>query len=209
MAPDLPVRPVFGVRRPQRSGSISCARSLLLEETRDVERSPAAQVRYRTDDDLPALGSLTEGVLELDGYPPRVPKDLDYFIAAPDALASFVATAGGEVVGHVSVSPTSSPEVLGLAQQALGVPPHQLAVVARLLVSPTHRRQGIARALLAQAVAEAALLGRVPILDVAVHFDRAIALYESSGWRRLGLVSVDITGMERLDEYVYTTQSPG
>lgn len=172
-----------------------------------METSQAVQIRKRTDDDLRALRLLAEDVLELDGYPPRVPKDLDYFIAAPDALASFVAITGGERVGHVCVSRSSSPEVLRLAQQALGVPPHRLAVVARLLVSPTHRQQRIARSLLAQAVAEAARLRRVPTLDVAVHFDRAIALYESSGWRRLGTVSVEITGMQPLDEYVYAMES--
>lgn len=169
--------------------------------------SEAVQVRNRTDEDLPAIRRLAEDVLQLDGYPPRVPKDLGRFVAAPEALASFVATTEGRVVGHVCVTPSSSPEVLGLAQQALGVPAHRLAVVARLLVSPTHRQRGIARALLAEATAEAARLGRLPVLDVAVHFDRAIALYESSGWRRLGLVSVDITGMEPLDEYVYAAKS--
>lgn len=54
-----------------------------------METSRAVQVRNRTDDDLPALRVLAEDVLELDGYPPRVPKDLDHFIAAPGALASF------------------------------------------------------------------------------------------------------------------------
>lgn len=163
------------------------------------------QVRNRADDDLPALRQLAQDVHTLDGYPPRLPRDLAQFIAVPDALASFVATVGGQVIGHVCVNPSSSPEVLGLAQQALGVECEDVAVVARMLVSPTARRRGVARALLGEAVAEARRLGRRPILDVATHFAGAIALYESAGWRRLGLVSVDISGMEPLEEYVYAT----
>lgn len=162
------------------------------------------QVRSRAAGDLPVLRQLAEDVHALDGYPPRLPQDLGQFIAAPEALASFVATANGQVVGHVSVSPSSSPEVLELAEQTLAVQRQDIAVIARMLVSPTTRRQGVARALLTEAVAEARRLGRTPILDVATHFTGAIALYESAGWQRLGLVSVDISGMEPLDEYVYT-----
>lgn len=163
------------------------------------------QVRHRADDDLPSLRQVAQDVHALDGYPPRLPRDLGRFVAAPEALASFVATASGQVIGHVCVSPSSSPEVLGLAQQALGVQLKDIAVVARMLVSPTARRRGVARALLAEAVAEAHRLGRKPILDVATHFIAAIALYESAGWRRLGLVTVDISGMDPMDEYVYAT----
>ena len=169
-----------------------------------MDAQDTVQVRSRADDDLPALRQLAQDVHALDGYPPRLPQDLGQFVAAPGALASFVATANGQVIGHVCVSPSSSPEVLGLAQQALGVQRKDIAVVARMLVSPTTRRRGVARALLTEAVAEARRLGRTPILDVATHFTGAIALYESAGWRRLGLVSVDIPGMEPLDEYVYT-----
>jgi hypothetical protein len=48
-------------------------------------------VRRRSVDDLHELRQLADDALRLDGYPPRVPKDLGKFIAAPDALASFVA----------------------------------------------------------------------------------------------------------------------
>jgi GNAT superfamily N-acetyltransferase len=83
------------------------------------------------------------------------------------------------------------------------MPSQQLAVVARLLVSPTHRRKGVAQALLAAALAEANRLDRTPILDVATHFEKAISLYETCGWRRLGQVAVEIAGVEPLEEYVY------
>ena len=174
-----------------------------MEETVAMRLTETVRIRSRSGDDLPALRQLAEDVLRLDGYPPRLPRDLGRFIAASDALASFVAVSEGQVVGHVCVSPSSSPEVLDLAQRALGVPTQQLAVVARLLVSPAHRRNGFAQALLAEALGEVARLGRTPILDVATHFDAAMSLYERSGWRRLGQVSVDISGMEPLDEYVY------
>jgi len=163
----------------------------------------SVRVRRRSDDDLPALGELADEVLRVDGYPPRPPRDLGRFIAAPDALAAFVAVSGGQVVGHVCVTPSGSAEVLDLARRALSVPTQRLAVVARLVVAPAHRRNGSARALLAEAVAEAARLGRTPILDVATHFAGAITLYERSGWRRLGLVSVALSGTKPLDEYVY------
>lgn len=163
----------------------------------------AARVRRRSDDDLPALRRLADEVLRLDGYPPRRPQDLGRFMAAPDALAAFVAVRDGQVVGHVCVSPSGSPEVLDLARRALRVPEQRLAVVARLLVSPAHRRDGVAGALLAEAEEEAARLGLIPVLDVATHFAAAIALYERSGWRRLGQVSVAFPGAEPLDEHVY------
>ncbi|HEV2068597.1 MAG TPA: GNAT family N-acetyltransferase [Acidimicrobiales bacterium] len=174
-----------------------------MEETVAMRLTETVRIRSRSGNDLPALRQLAEDVLRLDGYPPRLPRDLGRFIAAPDALASFVAVSEGQVVGHVCVSPSSSPEVLDLARRALGVSTQQLAVVARLLVSPAHRRNGFAQALLAEALAEVARLGRTPILDVATHFDAAMSLYERSGWRMLGQVSVDISGMEPLDEYVY------
>jgi GNAT superfamily N-acetyltransferase len=168
-----------------------------------MDTTGSVRVRRRSDDDVPALRRLAEAVLQRDGYPPRPPQDLARFIAAPDALAAFVAVSEGQVVGHVCVSPSGSPEVLDLARRASGVPVQRLAVVARLVVAPAHRRNGSARALLAEALAEATRLGRLPVLDVATHFAGAISLYDRSGWRRLGRVSVAMPGTEPLDEYVY------
>ena len=162
-----------------------------------------ADIRRRSGDDLGQLRELSDEILQLDAYPPRRPRDLGEFVAAPNALASFVAARAGQVVGHVCVSPSSSPEVLDLATRVLGVEAAHLAVVARLLVSPAHRRQGIARALLGEALAETRRLGRTPILDVATHFHPAISLYEECGWRRAGRVTVGMGEMEPLDEYVY------
>jgi GNAT superfamily N-acetyltransferase len=143
-------------------------------------------IHRRSDDDLPSLRVLAEEVLRLDGDPPRRPPDLGRFVSAPEALASFVAVVDGQVVGPVCVSPSSSPAVLALATRAPGQPKEQLAVVARLLVSPRRRRLGIAQGLLVDALAEVSRHGRTPVLDVATHFHKAIALYEHCGWRKVG-----------------------
>jgi len=87
----------------------------------------------------------------LDSYPPRLPRDLGQFVAAPEALASLVATFNSQVVAHVCVSRSSAPESLGLAQQALGVQREDIAVIAGMLISSTTRRRGVARALLTEA----------------------------------------------------------
>ena len=69
----------------------------------------AALIRRRSEDDLPALHRLAAEVHRLDGYPPRPPRDLGQFIAAPDALAAFVAVSDGQVVGYVCVSASAAP----------------------------------------------------------------------------------------------------
>lgn len=162
-----------------------------------------AVIRRRREADLPALRTLAAEVLALDGYPPRVPDDPERFVAAPTALAAFVAEAGGSVVGHVCLQPSGSPEVLVLAGQVLDAEVGRLCVVARLFVAPRQRRTGVARTLLASAVEEAEELGRRPVLDVATHFVAAISLYERLGWRRAGTVTVDMGDRPPLDEHVY------
>ncbi len=50
--------------------------------------------------------------------------------------------------------------------------------------------------------------GQQPILEVAVHFDAAIGLYESSGWSRVGEVTIQFEDEPSLQRYVYVGPSP-
>jgi hypothetical protein len=43
----------------------------------------------------------------------------------------------------------------------------------------------------------------VSILDVTTSFEAAVALYENSGWQRLGRVAVALPGGTRIEELVY------
>lgn len=160
-------------------------------------------MRPRTDVDLDACERLARLVHERDGYPPRLVEGLRRFLVLPRALGAWVAVDEGRVVGHVALHPTSSAEVMAAASDALCRSAEELVVVARLLAAPDRRRRGIANELLATATDEARALGRWPILDVAVHFVPAIALYERAGWERVAQVSVTIAGTDPLDEYVY------
>ena len=81
-------------------------------------------------------------------------------------------------------------------------------MVARVLVSPTARRIGVGHALLDTAVDGAHERGQVPILEVAVHFDAAIGLYESCGWDRIGEVTIQFAEEPSLQRYVYVGPEP-
>ncbi|MEM9132648.1 MAG: GNAT family N-acetyltransferase [Actinomycetota bacterium] len=166
-------------------------------------------VRSRADADGPALGALAAVVQERDGYPPHLPGDeAGAFILDGEPLAAWVATDGDAVVGHVALHDHSSPGVLDLVADGVGVAPDGCGVVARLFVTPDLRRSGLGRRLLDIAVAECRRLGLLPVLDVVDRFEAAIALYEHVGWRRLGAVEFDIGDDRMLREYVYVLDPP-
>jgi GNAT superfamily N-acetyltransferase len=165
-------------------------------------------VRPRRPADLDPLLELTHRVKAADGYPPRGPVDVDGFIAPPQELAAWVAELDAQVVGHVALHDTGADDTMDLAAKATGRAPEQLALVARVLVSPGARRRGVAQALLATAVADAHDRGRHPVLEVAVHFDAAIALYESCGWERIGQVTIVFDAEPALERYVYVGPAP-
>ena len=95
-----------------------------MEETVAMRLTETVRIRSRSGDDLPALRQLAEDVLRLDGYPPRLPRDLGRFIGCPDALASSVAVSEGQVVGHVRKVTN---------ERDLGFAVHQLHETLRLL----------------------------------------------------------------------------
>ncbi|HLK46113.1 MAG TPA: GNAT family N-acetyltransferase, partial [Acidimicrobiales bacterium] len=100
------------------------------------------------------------------------------------------ATLDGAVVGHALLRPRSAPPSVELAATELGVDRASLGFVARLLVDPARRRLGIGRLLLDTVVADARARGLTPVLDVVVRDGGAIALYEATGWTRLGGVTM-------------------
>jgi GNAT superfamily N-acetyltransferase len=160
-------------------------------------------IRPRRDGDIAACADLVREVHALDRYPRFLPGDLSSFVAPAGAYGTWVADLNGEVAGHVALLPHGLRHVLEIAGRALGRPEAQLAVVARLFVSPRARGRGAGRLLLDTAAAEAAARGLWPVLDVDTDLAPAIALYESSGWVRAGMVTVRFSAEHSLDEYVY------
>jgi GNAT superfamily N-acetyltransferase len=65
------------------------------------------------------------------------------------------------------------------------------------------RRRGVGRALLETAAADARRRGCHPILDVATHYDAAIALYRACGWQDAGPVAMIFDDGFELRSYVY------
>ena len=196
-------------------------------------------IRPRADHDLPACAALVRAVHAADRYPRYLPPDLGNFLAPPAPYGFWIAelsgkeaggetgketagqhtgggdevtgdTASTEIAGHVALVARSMPSVMAVASAALGRPEAQLAVVARLFVSPRARGRGAGRLLLGAATAEAAARGLHPVLDVDTELSSAIALYESAGWTRAGVVTVRFGDGDRvLNEYVYVGPDPG
>lgn len=161
-------------------------------------------LRRRSALDLDACARLARAVHDADGYPPYMPDDdFTRFIDAPEATDAWVATRAAEIVGHVALHSTSSPQVIDLAVCEMGVEANRLVVAARLLVAPDERRHGLGRLLLERAAADAYDRGLQPILDVTTRFRAAVSLYEGLGWQRLGMVSVAFPDGTTIDEYVY------
>ena len=162
------------------------------------------EIRSRRNDDLAGLVAVAERVHESDGYPIHLPGgDYLQFLTSPVPLAAWVAVDDTRLVGHVALNDTTSQPVMKVVtEQALASAP---AYVARLLVDPSERRRGIARELLEHACDCAARVGRTLFLDVAdaPTAAPAIALYERSGWQRVGRVSFELAD-EIVHEIVFS-----
>jgi ribosomal protein S18 acetylase RimI-like enzyme len=126
------------------------------------------------------------------------------FLRRPSPLGARVAELDRTIVGQVGLRPAASKAVMTLACDRLKVTADQIGVVARLLVSPQQRRQGAGSKLLNTAVTEAQALRLRPVLDVDINLTAAIALYERTGWQRIGEASIDLPDGTSLHEAVYT-----
>jgi GNAT superfamily N-acetyltransferase len=175
---------------------------------RRIDQAVGVQIRPRRQSDVDPLLEMAHRVKRLDGYPPRGPIDLERFMVPPEQLAAWVAEIDAEVVGHVALHATGATDTVFLAARHTGKAPEDLAVVARVLVSPSARRIGVGHALLETAVEGAHVRGQQPILEVAVHFDAAIGLYESSGWDRVGEVTIQFGEEPSLQRFVYVGPTP-
>jgi GNAT superfamily N-acetyltransferase len=168
----------------------------------------AVEVRARRNDDLDGLVAFGAKlrVASAEGYPPGTVAFYDH-----PRLAGWVATADGEIVGHVALHERSAEPVMAMAVDATGLPREELVVLARLLVAVELRRHGLGRRLVDIAVAEAHARRLQPILDVNLIFEPAIALYESCGWTRAGDVRFqyrDAGHVVDIHSYVYLGPPP-
>jgi ribosomal protein S18 acetylase RimI-like enzyme len=165
-------------------------------------------IRARVDADIDQCVRIAAVVQQADGYPGRRPLDLRAFLNSTDALSAWVAEYDGRIAGHVAVHRESLPVVMASASAYLDLEPNQLAVIARLIVDPTMRRLGLGRSLLEAGASAARRLGRYPVLDVATHYEAAIALYDSCGWRNAGEVTMVFGDGAELQSYVYVAPAP-
>ena len=142
----------------------------------------AVLVRPRRPQDLAALVPVLERTHREVGYPVRTCNVRAGWLAEPVELGGWVAEQDGRVVGHVALHPASG-ACAPLWREATGRPEDGLAVVSRLLSDA----RGAGSALLACAEAEAALRGRVPVLEVELD-SAARPFYRRRGWTEVGQV---------------------
>ena len=173
-----------------------------------LDRAVPLVVRPRVEADIDECVRVAAAVQENDGYPGRRPPDLRAFVHSSDALSAWVAEYDGSIAGHVAVHRESLRVVMERAAAVLNRDAAGLAVIARLIVAPAVRRLGIGRALLYAGAEAARRGGRHPILDVATHYEAAIALYRSCGWHAAGEVTMVFRDGTDLQSYVYVAPYP-
>ncbi len=142
----------------------------------------------------------------MDEYPAVWPPDPGGWLTPTGLIAAWIATRAEIVTGHVALS-TCDAELVSLCDTTSNA----LLEIKRLYVAPEVRGTGLAQALLETAAAAATARGCRPLLEVAATSGAAIALYERSGWRRIGrLIATWSTATgDHPEVYVYTHEAAG
>jgi GNAT superfamily N-acetyltransferase len=146
-------------------------------------------IRIRQPSDIARCVDVLAAVHAADGYPLHWPADPPAWLTPMNLLSAWVAEDERDVLGHVALCGAVGDAAAPLWSAASHVPPERLAVVAKLFVALPARGRGVGATLLAQACAEAEGQGLRPALEVLGHDQRAIALYEATGWRRVASVA--------------------
>ena len=165
------------------------------------------KIRTRHGGDIKELCELARLVHEVDGYPVLLPENPADFVVTSNCIDAWVAVSEGDICGHVSLHTVFSDAIAEMASRHFECERSELVAVSRLFVSPQARGLGFGRALLDVAVRDARRRGLALVLDVVTSFGGAIALYERSGWKRIGTASVAMPNDKPIDEYVYVLES--
>jgi GNAT superfamily N-acetyltransferase len=169
---------------------------------------PPVHLRDRQEDDLGQLVAIARRVRSADRYPAYLPdNDFQRFLTEPEPRAAWVAVEDRRIVGHVALNDETAPGATAVVRDAGITEP--VGFVARLLVDPSVRRTGLGRALLEHVTAAALAEGLVPVLDVVAEARKAIALYESAGWTRIGSADMTLPDGTTITELVYRGPAAG
>jgi GNAT superfamily N-acetyltransferase len=147
-----------------------------------------AEIRERTDHDLANSACALRRVYEADTYPTVWPPDPQGWLNPPGVAAAWVAVSPdvaecGGIIGHVLLRESTDSQVYELG---------------RLFVTPSGRGLRLGEALIAKAQGWAAPYGRQLMLEVTAASERshAEALYERTGWRKIGTSIADWTASD-------------
>lgn len=165
-------------------------------------------IRARQPGDIDACIALLADVHAADRYPLQWPANPPAWLTSNDLLGAWVVEHESRLVGHVSLCSAASESSASLWSSACDVPPEQLAVIARLFAAPSARGRGVGAALLDVACDEARSRGLRPVLDVLDLNQRAMALYERKGWRRIASVPASWAVIDSKEHLLHYFISP-
>jgi len=144
------------------------------------------RVRPFEEADLPGAAAALVEVHATDGYPVEGVADPEAWLRPEDVLASWVAEADHQVVGHVAVMSPNGEDAVSLWTRQSGGSYERIAVLGRLFVTKSARKRALGEELMRTAMSYAQARGLRLVLDVMTKDTAAIRLYERLGWRKIG-----------------------
>ncbi|MFJ4977626.1 GNAT family N-acetyltransferase [Streptomyces coeruleorubidus] len=157
--------------------------------------------------DLPGAAAALTDVHATDGYPVEGVARPEEWLRSDDVLASWVAEAEGEIVGHVAVMRPNGEAAVSLWAEQSGADERHIGVLARLFVVRRARNQAVGERLVRTAMAYGLRHNRRLVLDVMVKDTAAIRLYDRLGWLRTGLAAHRYGAGQQIEAICYV--APG